>query len=241
MSVTYIDDTSGSCSHLDGSLQCDAFRGGRFAKADSTSWHDAVNFADLHTIGGPDIERNCTTYGNDTLQINSSFSVTEFPFGLVETTFMNQLGLGLGSILLHSLVSAGSITSHVWGYFHGLTGAEMTDQLDGSLLLGGYDEAKTTGNNLTLPFNYNYHCPHGLVVNVSGITMNLSNGSNISIMGLSNGAAFESCIKPDNYFLGLTQDTWASFVKVSEVTEIGCTRGLNPYGSLISAIGSYVS
>ena len=139
-------------------------------------------------------------------------------FALVGTEVMNEIGLGHRSILLHSLVSAGSIISNVWEYFQGSMVFETTDQLDGSLLLGGYDRAKTTKINLTVPFTNDPSYPSRIVAMIYDITFNLANGSNFSIIGASKGAALKSCIHPKDSDSRLPQDIWASFVRVSAIT-----------------------
>jgi hypothetical protein len=83
------------------------------------------------------------------------------------------MGLGTNSTLLNALISAKAIASRTWGYSQGWTGAEAENQVDGSLVLGGYDAAKTKGNNVTVPFSNDPHCVSNLVVTISDIKMNL--------------------------------------------------------------------
>lgn len=242
--VTIIHDASVTCPSLD--FQCDAALGGQFVTNKSSSWHATVNPDHNGEQLTLDTGTPINKYGTDMLYLTSSRNITVFPFVLrghgVWTVDMNEIGLGQNSTLLSSLISTGSIASNTWGYFPGLSGVDATDQLDGSLLLGGYDAAKTAGNNITIPFTDDPSCSTGMVVTISDFRMNLVNGSNVSIIGPSKGDSFQSCIRPDSAVSMIPADIWMSFQQISGVTETGSSRSsLGLSGELISAIGSYVS
>ena len=114
-------------------------------------------------------------------------------------------------------------------------------QMDGSLVLGGYDAAKVTGNNITIPFSYDQNCPSHLLVTISDIKMNLKNGSNPSIIGTSADSAFKACIQPDYPVITLNMSIWRSFLGVSDAIPIDRSLGINFFGMTISVNGSYVS
>lgn len=246
--VTTIHDASVTCPSLD--FQCDAALGGQFATNKSSSWHAVVN-ADhnrLRLTYDPKFRKLTETKsGTDMLYLTSSRYITVFPFVLHGREHlideMNEIGLGQNSTLLSSLTSTGSIASNTWGYFPGLSGVDATDQLDGSLVLGGYDAAKTAGNNITIPFTDDPSCSTGMVVTISDLRMNLVNGSNFSIIGPSKRDSFQSCIRPDSAVSTIPADIWMSFQQISGVTQLfGRSFGLaSTRGELISAIGSYVS
>lgn len=152
----------------------------------------------------------------------------------------NLLGLARNSTLLNRLSSAGLIASWSWGYYQGWTGAETQHQLDGSLVLGGYDEAKTTGKNTTLSFSDSENCVSGLLVTVRDIKMNLQNGTDLSIFGSSAGSAMSACLNPTYPLMSLPVDIWNSFVQFSEVDVLYRSWGINSWAMLISGNGSFV-
>ena len=61
---------------------------------------------------------------------------------------MNSIGLRTNLTFQNALISAQAIASRTWGYSQGWAGAEAIYQVDGSLVLGGYDAAQTMGKNL---------------------------------------------------------------------------------------------
>lgn len=100
---------------------------------------------------------------------------------------MNTVGVKTNSTLLSYLVSIGAIVSKSFGLFQRWTGVQSQYQMNGGLTLGGYDAAKITGNNITLPLTLQYYCYSGLVTSITDIRMNLTNGTNSSICGPSQG------------------------------------------------------
>ena len=153
----------------------------------------------------------------------------------------NALVLGRNSTLLNALFSKGAISSRIYSYLQGWTGAEASQQRDGILTLGGYDAAKVAGDNITLPFSNDEDCSsEGYIVTVNDIQMNLKNGSNISILGPSAGSAMKACIVPGYTVLSLSEDIWNAFVKVSKITAATTIRstGVHFWGMLINARGA---
>lgn len=151
---------------------------------------------------------------------------------------MNSMGLGANLTLLNALVSTKAIASRTWGYSQGWTVAEAEHQVDGSLVLGGYDAAKTKGNNLSVPFSNDPHCVSKLVVTITDIKVNLRNGSNPSLLGSSAGTALRGCISPDYPLISLSEDIWHSFVSIAGDKEMGRAYDTNYRGLLVSARGS---
>ncbi|KAL9130315.1 MAG: hypothetical protein Q9175_007051 [Cornicularia normoerica] len=140
--------------------------------------------------------------------------------------YQNTLGLGRNSTLLNALVSTGAIVSRTYSIFQGWTGFQTQFQTDGSLILGGYDSAKITGNNITLPFTVEDDCNNGFIISVTGINMNLKNGSNISIIGQSQGSAMRACINPYYSPITLPEEIWWAFTNVTGIAEED--RSLSP-------------
>ena len=217
-------------------VQCSNEFGGLFDQGSSTSWH-ATTYTALETAAEAG-SVSSDVWGTDTVKVNTTFSLPNFPIGVFRsaTASKNVLGLGRNSTLLNLLSSAGIIASKSYGYFHGWTGAYTSYQTDGSLVLGGYDAAKITGRNVTLPFAPSDACNLGYVITVTDIKMNLKNGSDISIIGKSSGSSLKACVQPDFGPITLSEDIWWAFTNVTGVREIG--RSFSPllyYGMLIPA------
>jgi hypothetical protein len=103
------------------------------------------------------------------------------------------LGLGPGSLLLSTLRSGGYIASKTWSYFYGLTGATAQNQMAGSVVLGGYDAAKTTGDNLTFSLGSNT-CEYGMAVTIKDFQLIFPNKTKASIFS---GGQLGACLTPD--------------------------------------------
>lgn len=178
----------------------------------------------------------------DSLIVNSTLSFQKFPLALtrVDGLTMNSIGLGKNSTLLNYLVSAGAIASRTWSMWQGYTGADSQHQIDGTLVLGGYDAAKAFYGNITIPLVPDPNCPSGLVAVVTNIVMNLANGSNPSIVHPSAGFALRACITPDYPLMTLSQDIWDNFTNVANTTDAGRSVGYNNWGMLVFANSAYV-
>lgn len=159
-----------------------------FDDGSSTTWSSA-NFSTLGTAAEGNSGQIDDLWGTDTMVINTTLSLPKFPIGIFRGNQdpMNTLGLGTNSTILSSLIAIGAIASRTFGLTQGWTGEQSQYQTDGGLTLGGYDGAKITGDNVTLPMRQQYNCNSGLIVSVTDIHMNLKNGSNTSIFGQSQG------------------------------------------------------
>lgn len=147
--------------------QCIGVNGGAFDEKQSNTWvteplsDDAVE----DPLFSVDSSNNLgDEFGTDTLRLTDSTSVSRFPFHIPRfsddsTVHRNNLGLGPESTLLSQLHKAGKIASRSWSLFWGLTGP--TAQMDGNLILGGYDAAKVQGAEYTQPISRNCRmCEH---------------------------------------------------------------------------------
>ena len=172
-------------------------KGGYFDEGTSSTWTRFPSLDALRTAQENNPALNGDIFGKDTLSINSSLRIDAYPVGVtrVDGEELNVLGFGVNSTLLTALSSAGIIASRTWAYFHGWTGANSSTQIDGNLVLGGYDAAKSTGTNLTLPLSHEPDCVSGLVITITNIIMNLKSGSEKSIIGSSKGSALRACIR----------------------------------------------
>ena len=229
---TYIFDGSGTCGN-DTAIQCTASRGGSFNEGTSSTWSldsnqtNAVSAGELFPwsdTGG--------IFGADTFQLNTNTSVKDYPLGIIRASVfgINGLGLGRNSTLINALSSANLITSRVWSLFYGLTGADTSSQMDGNLVFGGYDAAKTSGANYTTQFTDNSNCDSSMIVTVTAITMNLANGSNPDILGTNYGSALQMCIDASYPIISIPNDTWANFALFAGGNYIGRSDGINIWG-----------
>ena len=238
---TYLNDgTVPGCNVNSTRLLCSNQYGGLFDEGSSTTWSPA-NFAALKTAGESTSDQDNDTWGTDTLLVNTTLSVPLFPLGIYRgsTDSQNTLGLGRNSTFLNALVSAGAIASRTFSIFQGWTGSQTQYQTDGSLIIGGYDSAKITGNNITLPFAVEDNCNNGFIISVTDINMNLNNGSNISIIGQSQGSAMRACIEPNFSPITLSEIIWWAFTNVTGVAET--RRSVSPinfWGMMIPANGA---
>ncbi|CAF9938052.1 MAG: hypothetical protein ALECFALPRED_007489 [Alectoria fallacina] len=222
-------------------MTCSNQYGGLFDEGSSTTWSPA-NVTAIRTASESTSDQDNDTWGSDTLLVNSTLSVPDLPLGIFRgsTDYQNTLGLGRNSTLLNALVSAGAIISRTFSIFQGWTGVQTQYQTDGSLILGGYDSAKITGNNVTLPFTVEDACNNGFVISVTDINMNLKNGSNISIIGQSQGSAMRACIEPNFSPITLSEEIWWAFTNVTGVAETGRSASpINLWGMMIPANGAY--
>ncbi|KAF4949360.1 hypothetical protein FSARC_13491, partial [Fusarium sarcochroum] len=146
--------------------------------------------------------------GTDDIELEGSVQLKDFPIGIpvfkwdAGYTYLHALGLGSNSTYLNALQKAGNIGSRVWSIFWGRVWVE--DDLDGSLVLGGYDEEKVTGDNYTAPLDYDDYvgssgCFTGMRVVLSDIKVNFRNGTEKSIFPTD--TALPCCIDPHHHLL----------------------------------------
>lgn len=242
----YLYDNSSGCSVPEPDsrslLACSATVGGIWDKERSSSWRQVSSFDALQSANAFSSDKIEDLTGTETIRIGSSLHLSNFPIKISPSLFsaQNFLGLSKNSTFLNRLSSAGFIASRAWGYYQGWTGAETQHQIDGSLVLGGYDEAQTIGKNITFSFGDAGSCNSGLSFIISDIKMNLLNGTDVSIFDSSPGAAMNACLSFSYPLMALPADMWNSFVRFSGVNVLGRALGANNEAMLISGNGSSV-
>ena len=245
---TYIYNSTASCG-TDTTAVCNARLGGLFDEGSSSSWNEYPDYTALEygNIDGA-LQHYANSTGKDILTLSDQLSLGEFPFALDRAGAigdgegLNKLGLGYNSSLLRRLMTSGNTNSQTWSIWQGWSGAEASQQIDGNIVLGGYDRAKLNGANVTQPIVYDPNCAHGLIVTINDITMNLKNGSSVSISGTSYGQAIRACVEPTSNTIGLPHDTWGRFIFVSGSTELGPSSDkLNFWSQLVLTAGAWVS
>ena len=237
-------DVGDFCDHNTTPLQCEGNERGQFDAKISSSWSQV---ADVAAAGGATTDfgnGRGDIFGTDIIYLNNTANLTSFPIGVIRGGVNLQghvLGLHTNSTLLDALLRAKLIASRTWSLFWGLTGAEPKTQMDGSLILGGLDKAKTTGENSTErlssePFLTGQECT--LLVTVTAINMNFPNGTNSNILGTSHGSALRMCVKPEYPLITLPFDIWQIFAGYAGGFNIGRS---NLYGELYAADQMLVS
>jgi hypothetical protein len=180
--------------------------------------------------------------GNDTLNFNSTFKIPGFELkeaGPENNIPQSLLGLGRDSTLLERLYADKKILSRSWSLFWGLEGGEEADQMDGSLVLGGYDKAKTSGNNFTGDFAINSGCPSSMLIFLDDIRLDFPNGTQASLFAnQGQGSAMRSCIKPDVQLITLPSEVYQQFMNSIGGTYIGPSETFKRWGMDFSADGA---
>jgi hypothetical protein len=199
--------------------------------------------ADDHTKELPSINVTADVFGTDTLQLNASTSSSKFPIHVPRNRNnidMNSLGLGRDSTILNALFNSGTIASRSWSVFGGLTGAEKAHQMDGNLVLGGYDAAKFTGDNYTEKIAANPACSTSLVATVVNMEIEAA-GQSVSLLGEQLGNAVRFCIDPAYPIITIPEEAGNVFRTYgSAVEELGRSFGLNLFGLVYDANSVYV-
>lgn len=137
--------------------------------------------------------------GKTTLNLLSDASI-EMPVAIVtegQNHTTSELGLGLNSVFLQSLVDAGLISAQVFGLN---AGSQSTAQpRDGSLVLGGYDQASISSHFTEYPMDYPLLkdislrvCP--LQVKIRKLILRPAGGEDITLS--DEGSDIDACIEP---------------------------------------------
>lgn len=181
-------------------------------------------------------------WGTDIVTVTPNNRLSNFPLSISrgQGESINTLGLGRNSTLLNALVDSGAIAAKTWAFWQGWTGAEQEHQMDGNLVLGGYDTRKITGPNITLPTS----APHNLntdcyLATITDIKMNLKNGSSPSLFGSNKAMAARACVEPHFDTLSLSQSMWETFLRISGSTYVGRSNSVIAfYGMLAETDGA---
>lgn len=249
--------------------QCFSSYGGLFVESQSSTWHtassaSAVGINEDYLLNVSVLYSTYTgnvSYGVDTFMPSPNISMPSQPFVVLhdstdsqeipsEPYLMNSLGLGTNSTLLNALVTAGNISSRVWSYWDGWTGADSQNQSDGGLVLGGYDAAQTTGNNITIKFTTDpvdlYENDCNLIVTVRDIQLKYTNGTTTSILGAEKAKTVRYCIIPSFPGISLTNNSWVAFYELSGTQYLSngvqrSTSHLSYWNNIVTAANAYVN
>jgi hypothetical protein len=164
----------GYCPSVYTSAQCATYRGGLYDRSTSQTEHDVANLI-VHTFDD--------TIGNwtrDDIKLQDGTILPQYEFAL-RTNSINsfvhkgELGMAKDSTLLKTLVDSSNISSKSYSFFWG---NEVTKEpRDGSLTLGGYDQAIVAeGPNVTVPFTDEPKCKEGIIVTLTSLGLKTSGG-----------------------------------------------------------------
>lgn len=142
--------------------------------------------------------------GVDNLEFGGH-NLSDFPIGIPRSnwdhgyTIMHAMGMGPNSTILNRLLETGQTASRVWSIFWGRMWVD--DPIDGSVVLGGYDEEKVIGQNYTQPLDYSNTtgCWTGMKVTITGIELVDRTGAITSI--LPSSMTVDVCIVPQRQLL----------------------------------------
>lgn len=153
----------------------------------------------------------------------------------------SALGLGRNSTFIETLYDNQMVASRTWSLFWGLEGGSPGEQMDGSLIIGGYDRAKTAGPNMTQTFSSfadQALCPSSMIVDVADISVTFANGTSTSLLDTTS-TGFRACIKPDIPLLTLPTDIFTAFSDSIGGTFIAPSESYKLWGMDFAASGVF--
>ncbi|KAK2787604.1 hypothetical protein FQN53_005054 [Emmonsiellopsis sp. PD_33] len=234
---TLVYGSDGYCTNSWSEAGCTAFRGGKYNQLASTTRKPAG--PDTHPADNSSIELDWVT---DSLTLNRNVTLEEFPLGVALADRGAEgyhprvaLGLGVDSTVLKALKASGQIASRSWAMFWGRTGATEGSQLDGNFVFGGYDRAKISGEGYTQRISYSKtECPSGLLVTITDLVLNFSNGTNESLFDDVQSTAMSACIVPDYpVLMTLPNDPYFyKFEALTQASDFSRSFGINYYSML---------
>ncbi|KAK4554535.1 hypothetical protein LTR86_008389 [Recurvomyces mirabilis] len=140
-----------------------------------------------------------------------------------------NIGLGANSTLLNALVDAGHIASRTYSYWWGIDNPNTNVAMDGQIVFGGYDAAKTTGPNITSTLlNWTAPCPSGMYLTLTDVVLDFPNGTTSSILSPS---SLSACIQPDFPVVMNMPDNpyYSRFENLTETSAVNRTSGMYWY------------
>jgi hypothetical protein len=164
------------------SAQCSTYRGGLYDRSTSQTEHDVANLV-VHTF-----DDTIANWTRDDIKLQTNTSLLQYEFGL-RTTSVNayvhkgELGMAKSSTLLKSLSDNSNISSKSYSFFWGSEVAK--EPRDGSLTLGGYDQALIAeGPNVTVSLIDEPKCKEGIVVTLTSLGLTSGDGTKDAWDGL---------------------------------------------------------
>ncbi|GAB7363393.1 hypothetical protein MBLNU230_g3671t1 [Neophaeotheca triangularis] len=207
LNSTWVYNTSAAdttCPEGFSTTRCITIRGGLFDPSESSTFESRDNLVDA-VASESDPNRERALYNPEGSLGADSFAVgdillEDYPIGMPQFAVggvkypQGIVGLGFNSTILTALRDAGHIETRSFGFWWGLHGATENSQMDGGIVFGGYDAAKTSGPNLTTNLVApSSQCPSGILLTISEIQLAFPNGTESSVMS----SAMATCIRID--------------------------------------------
>ncbi|PQE19414.1 Peptidase aspartic protein [Rutstroemia sp. NJR-2017a BBW] len=197
---SFLYGTNGLCNSSWASDVCTTFRGGQYDEFASKT-RASPGTDSYPSDGSPYPSMKFVT---DNYILNSNITKKDYPIGIARADWGEQgyypqtaMGLGSNSTILNALSASGQIASRTWSMFWGRVGATSATQMDGSFVFGGYDRAKVSGQNHTQSLSTSKQsCPTGMLVTITDMTLNFSNGTDISLFDGAESTAISACLVP---------------------------------------------
>ena len=191
---TYVSAVGASCPAGRAPARCAAESGGQFNDLTSSTVSQLMGVSESGASLEPLYNVNDSFWRKDVVQIDGIYPITDMPIGMLDYG-RGAIGLSKNSSILSKLSTAPIIPSRSYALWWGLQGAEQEDQMDGSVVLGGYDRAKTKGKNLTQPLSpSSSQCPSGISVDVTSFRLRSKDGWSADLLGDSKMTSFPTCI-----------------------------------------------
>lgn len=178
--------------------ECVTYRGGLYDSAQSETEKLGATIKHLWD----DATANWTT---DKVALKdgaeNAFELAQMEFGVRVSTahqYVNkgELGLGVNSTFLTALASGQRIASKTYSFFWGTDISISDEPRDGSLTLGGFDQALiTNAPNTTTKFTRNqWKCREGMVVELTALSLQSVGAGTQNIMEKSE--KMQACVVP---------------------------------------------
>lgn len=163
---------------------------------------------------------------SDTLSIGPNLLLSNYSFGSPGPSKgndfpFNTFSLEPESTFIRALQQQGHIASNVWSFWWGADTTNAQQSQDGSIVFGGYDRAKVSGQNYTGPLHPTSSCSSGIQVNVRDILLTFPNGTQTGIVSPGQ-SGFTSCIHPDwAIAIDLNSRIYDQFEQATDTKSIG--------------------
>ncbi|PGH11331.1 hypothetical protein AJ79_04947 [Helicocarpus griseus UAMH5409] len=216
--------------------RCSWFHGGDLNAEDSKSWVPTKTSGKYDFRNADGLEFVTSPWGEDAFTLTPDTTVESVPvYSVVDgDPPQNSLGFGRASSFLDALVAQKKIATRTWSLFWGWEGMEDSQKMEGNFVLGGYDKAKTKGENFTTGFSDTKVCSSGLAINLKKIHITTWYGAETGIFD-SSGSTLSVCIRPDLPSISLPQTIFDGFKGSLPGKYLGPTRELNNNAILVDA------
>ena len=107
-------------------------------------------------------------------------------------------------------------------------GGELKTQMDGNLVLEGYDRAKFTGMNFITAIRRDLDCQTGMVASLGSMDVGFRDGTSTNIFS----SPTDFCLDTSGQLVTLPNSLFPKLVKAVGGTRIGESSGFNLTGQL---------